>query len=69
MLAGVARIIEICLFAPAIALPLAVDSGDNRSEHTLTDSNSASTTLLDPKTAASNAFRHLPPFVRTLKLS
>jgi hypothetical protein len=67
MLAGATRIIEICVFAPGIALPLPSDGRDNQSEHTLAESTSSATTApLDAKTAASTAFRHLPPFVRAL---
>jgi hypothetical protein len=61
MLAGLARIIEIC-FIPTTE----VSDGDSYSEHTLTDTGlSAGYTgnADNGKAAAARAFRHLPPFL------
>ncbi|KAF8956931.1 hypothetical protein BDZ97DRAFT_1925000 [Flammula alnicola] len=60
MLAGFARILEVCFFAPSYAAETSDD--DNNSEHTLADS----TTPRNPssaKAAASRSFRYLPPFL------
>jgi hypothetical protein len=56
MLAAFTRIIEICFFVPSYSSEDPLDA-----EHTLVDSYSSPRT-----TAASRAFRHLPPFVITL---
>jgi hypothetical protein len=67
MLAGLCRIIEICVFAPAVALPLSAEigaDGDSHSEHTLAETSSTSGAPANAKVAASTAFRHIPPFVR-----
>jgi len=57
MLAGVTRIIEICVFAPKLSGDV---DDDSKSDHTLnatTESGSYNSTY--------RAFRHLPPFVST----
>jgi hypothetical protein len=57
MLAGLARMIEVCFVAPSYA-PTGGGDGmedDRSSDHTLADSS-----LAAPK---GRAFRHLPPFV------
>ena len=57
MLAGVTRIIEICIFAPKLSSDV---DDDSKSDHTLnatTESGSYHSTY--------RAFRHLPPFVST----
>lgn len=59
MLAGLARIIEICFVSPT-----EVSDGDSHSEHTLADTGLNSVNGDSPKAAAARAFRHLPPFVR-----
>jgi hypothetical protein len=60
MLAGVARIIEICF----IDTDSPVDSqGDGQSDHTLADSgNSGMFTTGNGKASAGKALRHLTPF-------
>lgn len=68
MLAGVARIVEVCFIVPKYT-PLS-DTGsvsppdDNNSEHTLADGAGSSTNLGLWKPV--QAFRHLPPFVSAL---
>ncbi|KAL1707918.1 hypothetical protein EV121DRAFT_255334 [Schizophyllum commune] len=59
--AGLARIIEIAVFAPNYAAPegAITDADDAHSDHTLTTSDSSSRTL------AARAFRHLPPYLLT----
>ena len=59
--AGLARIIEIAVFAPNYAAPegATTDADDAHSDHTLTTSDSSSRTL------AARAFRHLPPYLLT----
>ncbi|GLB41596.1 putative protein of unknown function (Ytp1) [Lyophyllum shimeji] len=66
MLAGFARIIEICFFVPNF-MPDAADD-DNTSDHTLAERSPRFQTRPDissesGKAAASRAFRHLPPFL------
>jgi len=68
MLAGVARIIEICFFATKY--PSESLNDDSHSERTLADttshiSNYSGSSPLESsgKAAARKAFRHLPPFV------
>ena len=62
MLAGLARIVEIC-FIPLPSSPQSATRplGDNDSEHTLTPVSE------EPRVSktinAARAFRHLPPFV------
>ena len=59
--AGLARIIEIAVFAPNYAAPegATTDADDAHSDHTLTTSDSSS------RTVAARAFRHLPPYLLT----
>lgn len=65
MLAGFARIIEIC-FVPAPKV-LADAEGDTGSEHTLNDSQhgavEGAAVVETPSMGAARAFRHLPPFL------
>jgi len=64
MLAGVARIIEICFVAKHFSSPENSDD-DGNSDHTLADAATRmpySSTGESGSTAA-KAFRHLPPFV------
>jgi len=68
MLAGVARIIEICFFATKYP-PESLDD-DSHSDRTLADTTShipkypaSSPAESGGKAAARKAFRHLPPFV------
>jgi len=69
MLAGLARIIEVCFVPPKHAIE--VSDGDAHSDHTLADSglgvgyggNNDS-----GKAAAAGAFRHLPPLVRSFAI-
>lgn len=70
MLAGLTRVIEICFFVPTTA-PDAQDD-DNQSDHTLADPTTPTVKygsgymfVDNAKAAASRAFRHLPPFVRS----
>lgn len=58
MLAGVTRIIEICFFSQRQSSEA---DDDNRSDHTLSGSGPQSST--ESGSAASRAFRHLPPFL------
>jgi len=69
MLAGFARVIEICFFVPNYSLE-GIDD-DNHSERTLADGApspgfvfSYSKGDSSGKAAAARSFRHLPPFVR-----
>ena len=69
MLAGFARVIEICFFVPKYSLE-GVDD-DDHSERTLADGapspgflSSYNNSDSSGKAAAARAFRHLPPFVR-----
>lgn len=64
MLAGLARIIEICFVSPA-----EVSDGDSHSEHTLADTGLGAGNGDGAKAAAARAFRHLPPFVRPYMFS
>jgi hypothetical protein len=69
MLAGLARIIEIC-FVPSKLAAEALDA-DGHSDHTLADSGSGSGYSENGdsgKAAAARAFRHLPPFVRLFSI-
>jgi len=69
MLAGLARIIEIC-FVPSKLAAEASDA-DGHSDHTLADSGSGSGYSENGdsgKAAAARAFRHLPPFVRLFSI-
>lgn len=71
MLAGFARIIEIC-FLPSNK-PTDTSDGDAHSEDTLADSGSGSGYAgagneESGKVAAAKAFRHLPPFVNVFFL-
>jgi hypothetical protein len=65
--AGITRIIEICVFAPGVALPLPEAGGagdsDSHSEHTLADAPAVPGAPPNPKVAAATAFRHLPPLL------
>lgn len=66
MLAGFSRIIEICFFVPKFTLDGSDD--DNTSDHTLAERSPRFQTRSEVpsesgKTAASRAFRHLPPFL------
>lgn len=65
MMAGLARIIEVCYFAPRyepLAASGAVSLGDdNSSEHTIGEARADDDK--PSKVAGSDAFRHLPPFV------
>ncbi|KAH6915799.1 hypothetical protein BKA70DRAFT_1253808 [Coprinopsis sp. MPI-PUGE-AT-0042] len=66
MMAGLARIIEVCYFAPRYE-PLAHDAGtvslgdDNSSEHTIAEARAYDDR--PSKVPGSDAFRHLPPFL------
>jgi hypothetical protein len=63
MLAGVARIIEICFVAKHFNSPESSDD-DNNSDHTLADaSRTADGSAPESSGPAAKAFRHLPPFV------
>jgi hypothetical protein len=69
MLAGLARIVEICFIAPT-EVP-GEGQEDSNSEHTLTESPRYSAPFFaagSPKASASKAFRHLPPFVSSQRL-
>ena len=65
MSAGLTRIIEVCFVAPKY-MPDVVNDGDAHSEHTLDASR-------DEASASSHgpmrAFRHLPPFVRSVSFN
>lgn len=65
MVAGLARIVEVCFFIPKY-FPEGADN-DNHSERTLAESTRSPgfTSLFDSdrKAAAAQAFRHLPPFL------
>ena len=66
MVAGLARIVEVCFFVPKY-FPEGADN-DNHSDRTLAE-NARSPGLPSlfnsgRKAAAAQAFRHLPPFVR-----
>ena len=68
MLAGFARIVEVCFvmprFAPvpgAAAVTGTVQLEDDQSEHTLADGN-----VTEDGQPKGRAFRHLPPFVSRL---
>ncbi|KAG5654001.1 hypothetical protein H0H81_008583 [Sphagnurus paluster] len=67
MLAGFARIVEICFFAPKY-FPESGDD-DSTSDHTLAERSprfppaAESSSTESGKAAASRAFRHLPPFL------
>lgn len=65
MLAGLARLVEVCFVVPKF-LPLGTIEGveDDQSEHTLADSTTHTTR--EDNTPKGVAFRHLPPFVRPL---
>ncbi|KAJ8489229.1 hypothetical protein ONZ45_g13666 [Pleurotus djamor] len=60
MLAGFARIVEICFVAPKYTQQ-AIDD-DNQSDHTLADTNQRRVSSAE-KSTAGHAFRHLPPFL------
>lgn len=66
MVAGFARIVEVCFFVPKYS-PEGADN-DNHSDRTLAESGRSPgfSSLFDSgrKAAAAQAFRHLPPFVR-----
>lgn len=66
MLAGFARIIEVC-FIPPTSSPLSETPplDDNDSEHTLTHP-APKDAGIATKINAARAFRHLPPFVSTI---
>jgi hypothetical protein len=70
MLAGAARIVEICYFMPTyIPLPAEAIAGhDGSSEHTLADIPVKEEVVI-AKAAAGRAFRHLPPFVSAILVS
>lgn len=62
-LAGVARIIEVCYFVPKYSRNItSIGPGGSSSEHTLHELDPISQAK-EEKSAASVAFRHLPPFV------
>ncbi|TCD67381.1 hypothetical protein EIP91_012416 [Steccherinum ochraceum] len=58
MLAGLARIIEVCFIVPKFTPESAPVADDNNSEHTLADASSNVNSAHAVKT-----FRHLPPFL------
>jgi hypothetical protein len=57
MLAGLARLLEVCFVAPSSTASDGVE--DDRSDHTLADGASAE----GAAASKGRAFRHLPPFV------
>ncbi|KAL0953984.1 hypothetical protein HGRIS_005142 [Hohenbuehelia grisea] len=62
MLAGIARIIEVCFIAPQFVGE--GPEGDNHSDHTLAASPSFSSPSQSPSSkVVGSAFRHLPPFL------
>lgn len=66
MLAGLARIIEICFIPlPSSSRSVAPQLNDNDSEHTLAPPPPEQTRVLN-QASAGLAFRHLPPFVRII---
>lgn len=69
MLAGLARIIEVCFIAPKF-LPLGTIEGveDDQSEHTLAES-TTQTSSREEGEIKGRAFRHLPPFVSLILFS
>ena len=75
MMAGLARIIEVVYFAPRYDPLPSSDTGrvalgdDSSSEHTIAEGRPPTPQAYDDKprrVAGSDAFRHLPPFVRIL---
>jgi hypothetical protein len=65
MLAGVARIIEICFVAKHFNSSSSESADDDsNSDHTLADAGISSRTPSEGGNPAVKAFRHLPPFVR-----
>ncbi|KAI5122818.1 hypothetical protein M0805_000160 [Coniferiporia weirii] len=60
MLAGLARIIEVCFVAPSLDKDVTASDSDRHSERTLSPSGPASE---NPRLALVQAFRHLPPFL------
>jgi hypothetical protein len=65
MLAGLARLIEVCFVAPSYAPAPAVDGveDDRSSDHTLADGAALASGGTESK---GRAFRHLPPFVSVI---
>lgn len=61
MLAGVARIIEVCFIAPSYEKDAPSSDSDRNSDRTFALSGPSS--LENPRLAVVQAFRHLPPFV------
>lgn len=60
MLAGLTRIIEVCFIVPSFDKEIQGGGSDHSSERTLGPSSPISE---NPRLAAVQAFRHLPPFV------
>ena len=63
MLEGLARIIEICFVVPNSEKQDSAADSDRHSERTLNGSG-----MENPRLTIVQAFRHLPPFVSTLKM-
>jgi hypothetical protein len=65
MLAGVARIIEICFVAKQLS-SLEHSDDDSNSDHTLADTGISGRSPYSSESGSTSArsFRHLPPFVR-----
>jgi hypothetical protein len=67
MLAGLARLIEVCFVAPSYAPAPAMDGveDDMSSDHTLADG----AALASGAESKGRAFRHLPPFVSVIVIN